>query len=296
MNKLQAWNLFFGRNNRREKKADREDLLRFDNSNFDTSTPCYSIKSRNKIIWQPLYSLSSTNWKKYRGRFNDTLIRLYSDFRTLNNSYNVLRRKLKTLRNTHTDMFAFMYNQMNASQRKEFIKLYPCQEEKIKHSTCSVCKNIEVNGFVKCRHSDCSGMCKNCHSKWKKDKNNDDGFIFNNSFSENQKLISGANFKFDERGIVNNNMFIFGNPYTDKHVCPACEQSQLYTCPICYDDVDDTNIMLSDNCEHYICKNCFCTSFNSNPIVDCPMCRKQFKKTLSKTNYNDGIPEDALVV
>ena len=54
--------------------------------------------------------------------------------------------------------------------------------------------------------------------------------------------------------------------------------------------------MKSDNCDHFVCNSCFCASFSSNPIVDCPMCRKQFRKTLGKTTYNDGFPEDSIIV
>ena len=49
---------------------------------------------------------------------------------------------------------------------------------------------------------------KKLNLKFRKQNTTTDVLSF--SFSENQKLISGANFKFDERGIVNNNMFIFG--------------------------------------------------------------------------------------
>tara|TARA_B110000967_G_scaffold203118_1_gene243193 strand:+ start:153 stop:494 length:342 start_codon:yes stop_codon:yes gene_type:complete len=85
----------------------------------------------------------------------------------------------------------------------------------------------------------------------------------------------------------NKGTFVFGHLTNSPHNCPACSRSQLYQCPICLEEKPNEKIIKSDNCTHFICKNCFCKSFDSVPVVDCPLCRAQFKHSLSKSTDNN---------
>ena len=62
--------------------------------------------------------------------------------------------------------------------------------------------------------------------------------------------------------------------------CPCCKQEQKVTCPICQEDKKESELIHGDNCSHSICCKCFCMSFNSHPIIECPLCRANFKNTL----------------
>ena len=156
---------------------------------------------------------------------------------------------------------------MDPGQRIAFYMQFPEMQDLFLKYKCSTCSNLSNKDFEKCRHDDCSGMCETCYKNWQ----------------------SGT--PVNDKGI-----FVFGHLSTSKSVCPACKKSQDYLCPICYEEFDENKIIKSDNCDHFICQSCFCNSFNSNPIVDCPMCRSQFKNTLGKTSYDDGFPEEPIVV
>ena len=231
-----------------------------------TNRPHICISNRNTFIWRDLRELSGPKFQGNRIKISDNLTEMFKTLRREINSHNITKRRLNKAWDKNTEMFAYMFNKMNVIQRTEFMKTFPGEQERISHVTCPVCNNITTKNFVKCRHKNCSKMCQNCLDNWQ---------------TGNQ---------------IENGMFVFGHISCDKDTCPACKQSQLYQCPICYDDCKKKDMMFSDNCDHSICKNCFCNSFNSNPIVDCPMCRKQFRKTLSKTNYNDGDAEDAIII
>ena len=231
-----------------------------------TNRPHVCIPSRNTYVWKDLRYLSGPKFQGNRVKISDHLTEMYRVLRREINSHNVTKRKLNSAYDLNSEMFAYMFNKMNPGERKIFMEKFPDQEERLSHITCPVCSNVTCKSFVKCRHDSCTKMCQQCHDDWQ----------------------NGSS--------INNGMFIFGHLSCDKDTCPACKKSQLYQCPICYDDCKKEQMMFSDNCDHSICKNCFCNSFSSNPIVDCPMCRKQFRKTLSKTNYDDGFAEEPIIV
>ena len=69
--------------------------------------------------------------------------------------------------------------------------------------------------------------------------------------------------------------------------CPSCKKEQKLTCPICQEDKKHVELIYGDNCSHSICCRCFCNSFSSTPIVDCPLCRQNFKKTHWRTRHQN---------
>jgi len=227
--------------------------------------PFVCIKWHGNYIWKDLRELSGAKLSNYKLKISTKIHDLFKSFRSEINSHNVTKIKYATEKNKTTEMFVFMYNKLSVKDREEYIKKFPNMKEQIINTTCNVCNNLTNKNFVKCRHDDCKKMCTSCHNNW-----------------TNGKPIV-------------NNIFVFGHLSSNPHSCPACNKSQLYTCPICYEDKPTNKIMKADNCSHFICKNCFCQSFNSQPVVDCPMCRKQFRKTLSKTKFNDGLPEESIV-
>lgn len=251
-------------------KQEREGRILFDNDpdadNPHMYKPVVCVKYRNNWCWRDIDDLPASKWNTYKTNITTNMENLLRKLRTESNSHNVTKKKLKSTINIQSDMFIFMWNKMSKYDREEFLKLYPNQHSSIESHTCKVCSNMTAT-FTKCRHSDCTGMCTKCHSDWN----------------------SGS--AVNEDGI-----FVFGHLTSCGTNCPSCKQSQLYTCPICYDEFDENKIVKSDNCDHFVCQSCFCNSFNSNPIVDCPMCRSQFKNTLGKTSYEDGFPEEPIVV
>lgn len=93
---------------------------------------------------------------------------------------------------------------------------------------------------IKCMHHDCYGMCSDCHKE---------------SFGTDLDPIECDS-------------------------CPSCKKEQKVTCPVCQEDKKNSELIHGDNCSHSICCKCFCLSFNSNPIIECPLCRANFKNTL----------------
>ena len=264
---MQSWKLYNNSNRIKKAKENRNGLILFSNRTDDNDfrAPYMCVKRRGKWMWDAISNLSGTTLKNHRNDIQDTFTKLYKRIQREINSHNVTKRNFKREKNVASEAFVFMYNTMTSLQRSEFLNKFPTYNDIVNEKTCKVCNNITSRPFVKCRHKECSSMCVNCHSSWK------------------------------NKNPIKNGMFVFGS-IANCEECPACKMSQKYTCPICYDELNEDYIMKSDNCDHFICKNCFCNSFNSHPIVDCPMCRIQFKKTLSKTTYNDGIPEDPIVV
>lgn len=234
--------------------------------NFEINEPVICIKHRQKWIWQRLVWLSAARWNKNRFKIVKKITRLFRNYRNECNKHNITKRKLHTAEDLNTKMFEFMYNKMSTYDRQEFLQEYPSQKDTIDAITCKVCNDISSKPFVQCRYDNCTKMCQMCYTNWKSGSSRD-----------------------------KNGAFIFGHP-SNREECPACNQSQLYECPICYEKKPGSNIIESDNCEHFICQKCFCTSFDSNPVVDCPMCRKQFKDTLGGTYYYDGLSEELIVV
>lgn len=263
-----SWKMY--RRNTKLKDANevRDGRILFSNNQNDTdyNEPYICLQRRNRWIWEHITNLSAEKFKKYKSNISKNLKNLYEDYVSEMNRHNVTSKRLKRAESINTEAFEFMYNNLNITQRSKFLEKFPLYQTVIDEHTCNICNNISSKEFVGCRFDDCTKMCTDCYSNWK---------------SKNK---------------IKNGVFVFGNICNDSDVCPACNKSQLYTCPICYEDVDEKKVMISDNCDHHICKNCFADSFNSTPIVNCPMCRKQFRKTLGKSNYNDGYPEDIIIV
>ena len=270
----QKFNLY--RNNKRIKRPTcvKEGEVKFYN-NCSTVTeiglaeanrPYVCIKNRNKYVWRELSEISGAKFNSNKEEIADSLEEMYIKFRMMENSHNITKRKLRKAKQIKDVMVIDMINFMDMGAQIAFYVKYPKMREKLQKYKCDVCDKLSANEFQKCRHNDCTSMCESCYHTWQ----------------------SGTST--NENGI-----FVFGHN-SCKSECPACKKSQHYECPICYDEKSKDDMMFSDNCDHFICKNCFCNSFKSNPIVDCPMCRKQFQHTLSKTNYNDGATEDAIIV
>jgi hypothetical protein len=228
-------------------------ILYYKDPETSNLSPMICVYHRNNWCWRFISQLPASKWKDYRYNVVNNLENLIIKVRTETNSHNVTKRKLKSATNVESQMFLFMWNKMSKFDRKEFLEAYPDQKVNIENNTCKICSNLYKTA-KKCRHADCIGMCGNCHSDWK-----------------------SCN-PINKQGI-----FVFGHLANIEDKCPACDKSQLYACPICYDEFEENKVIKSDNCSHFVCQTCFCNSFNSNPIVDCPMCRSQFKNTLSKT-------------
>jgi hypothetical protein len=248
----------------------REGKILYNNNPDDAGdfqhAPMICVYHRNNWCWRFLFELPVSKWRDYRDKVDTNMGQLFNKLRHEINSHNVTKRKLKSATNVESKMFLFMWNKMSEFDRNEFLETYPDQKAAIEKNTCKICSNLYQTA-KKCRHADCTGMCTNCHNDWK----------------------SG-------NSINKHGIFVFGHIANTGDNCPSCNKSQLYTCPICYDDFEENKVIKSDNCSHYICQSCFCNSFNSHPIVDCPMCRSQFKNTLSKTVYDDGFQEGPIVV
>jgi len=271
----QKFNLF--RHNKKLKRPNcvREGEIKFYNNTDYCSIfpdgvpnrPYVCFKTRNKYVWRELSEISGAKFNLNKEGIADSLEEMFMKFRTMENSHNVTKRKLRKAKQIKDVMIIDMINCMDMGSQIAFYTKYPKMKEKLQKYKCDVCDKLSANEFQKCRHNDCTSMCESCHYTWQ----------------------SGTSI--DKSGV-----FVFGHISACKSTCPACKKSQNYECPICYDEKSKDDMMFSDNCDHFICKNCFCNSFKSNPIVDCPMCRKQFQDTLSKTNYNDGAMEDAIIV
>lgn len=252
-------------------RVEREGEIMFYNGNnndyYQSNRPYLCVKNRNKYIWKEISNISGAKFNSNKEEIADSLEEMYMKFRMMENSHNVTKRKLKSKNKECDAILIYMFNKMDVGQRIAFYMEYPEIQQQFKKYSCNTCSNLSNKTFKKCRHDDCIGMCENCYNSW------------NNGSSINI-----------------NSIFEFGHISTCKTQCPACKKNQNYECPICYDEKPEKDMMFSDNCDHFICKNCFCNSFDSNPIVDCPMCRTHFRNTLTKTNYNDGAPEDAILV
>mgnify|MGYP003976181545 CR=1 FL=1 len=270
----QRFNLF--RNNKSLKRPNcvREGNVKFYNNtdycsiieNGLPNKPYLCLKIRNKYVWRELSEISGAKFNFNKECIADSLEEMYMKLRMMENSHNITKRKLRKARQIKDVMVIDMINCMDMGAQIAFYTKYPKMREKLQKYKCDVCDKLSANQFKKCRHNDCTSMCESCYHTWQ----------------------SGTS-------INENGIFVFGH-MSCKSECPACKKSQNYECPICYDEKSKDDMMFSDNCDHFICKNCFCNSFKSNPIVDCPMCRKQFQDTLAKTNYNDGGIEDTITV
>lgn len=253
------------RANKRIKSAtmNKEGCIRFYNApsgetRWEENRAYVCVKHRNIYTWKEISDISSAKFNNYKGFIGDELEEMYLMFRMMENSHNVTKRKLRRKNKHKEEMLVFMFNKMNIIQQATFFTEYPEMKQEFSKYKCNVCNKLSTKAFKNCRHDDCKKMCQDCHNNW-------------NTGSP----------------INNKGVFVFGHISTCKSQCPACNKSQDYQCPICYDEKPQDGMMFSDNCSHHICKNCFCNSFNSVPIVDCPMCRKQFRDSLGKTDYHD---------
>lgn len=252
-------------------RPERHGELKFYNgpslNGYESNHAYLCIKNRNKYEWREIGEVSATKLGQHKEAISEQLEEMYLKVRAMENSHNVTKRKLKSKDKHQESILLYMFNKMDAGQRIAFYMQFPEMQQQFLKYKCSTCSNLSNKQFKKCRHDDCPGMCETCYKNWQ----------------------SGT-------PVNDNGVFVFGHMSCSPSVCPACKKSQDYQCPICYDEKPEDDIMFSDNCDHFVCKSCFCNSFNSNPIVDCPMCRSQFRDTLSKTNYADGMQEDAIII
>lgn len=158
------------------------------------------------------------------------------------NYINVKNENLKEKsKNNDEELMAHLWSSYNPRTQSEVMQeiLNQFPNSTFSKKTCSVCLKFAGNDKKKCMHNDCMGMCIECHKQ---------------NFGDAIESI-------------------------DCESCPSCKKVQKSTCPICLSDKKHEELMYGDNCSHSICCKCFCTSFSSTPIVDCPLCRKNFKKT-----------------
>ena len=64
-------------------------------------------------------------------------------------------------------------------------------------------------------------------------------------------------------------------------------------CNICYEKVDNTNIIILMNCTHHYCMNCINNWIITKP--NCPMCRKDVTNLEKKIAYYWGVTNDKVV-
>ena len=64
-------------------------------------------------------------------------------------------------------------------------------------------------------------------------------------------------------------------------------------CNICYEKVDNKNIIILMNCGHHYCMNCINNWIITKP--NCPMCRKDVTNLENKIAYYWGVTNDKLV-
>ena len=64
-------------------------------------------------------------------------------------------------------------------------------------------------------------------------------------------------------------------------------------CNICYEKVDNKNIIILMNCGHHYCMNCINNWIITKP--NCPMCRKEVMNLEKRIAYDWGITNDKLV-
>jgi hypothetical protein len=118
--------------------------------------PCLNIEKRGMYYWEPLTSLSSVNWKLYRGMINSSLEKYVEN---ANKKYKeIIIKERENLEQTKT-LFYKLYQNLSIPEKKTFLK-----ENKntwLAKETCPVClkKSIKKN---KCVHHDCCGMCDEC--------------------------------------------------------------------------------------------------------------------------------------
>jgi hypothetical protein len=64
-------------------------------------------------------------------------------------------------------------------------------------------------------------------------------------------------------------------------------------CNICYEKVDNTNIIILMNCGHHYCMNCINNWIITKP--NCPMCRKEVTSLEKRIAYDWGLNHDKVV-
>jgi len=205
--------------------------------------PAICIQYHGSFQWIPLGMLSGANLKKYRENIESHYGALYKNTIKLKKK----NKKLKedSSENGDENLMAHLWSSYNPRTQRHLMQeiLNQFPNSTFSKKTCSVCLKFAGNDKKKCMHNDCFGMCLECH------KQN------------------------------------FGDVFepTECETCPSCKKVQKSTCPICQEDKKQNELIYGDNCSHSICCKCFCDSFSSTPITDCPLCRKNFKKTHWRT-------------
>jgi hypothetical protein len=215
------------------------------------SKPAICIKYHSSFQWMPIETLSNANLKKYRENIANNYGLLYKKFIRGKEKIKKLKRENDDGENDDEALMAHLWGSYNPRTQSELMQeiLNQFPNSTFSKKTCSVCLKFAGNDKKKCMHIDCPGMCIECHSS-----------NFGNAFES-----------------------------IECESCPSCKKEQKSTCPICLYDKKQDELIYGDNCSHSICCKCFCSSFSSTPIVDCPLCRKNFKKTHWRTRTGPNI-------
>lgn len=244
-------------------KEGKKGEVRIDESNNHNLSgfPFICVKLRNKWIWKPLHRVSGPTWINNREEVKDFLIKadknIKKDLKKMERMIILAERNEKN----RNEEIKFLFNKLPDYVKNEYFNKFDNKELKYKY--CKVCNEICTLDRKECMYKmDCEGMCNICHESWQ----------------------SGNNMR--------NGMFVFGEKKMNKHTCPSCNKCQLMECPICYEEKPNSEMIKSDSCTHSICCNCFSKSFKSNPIVECPMCRSQFNRTLTKHPPDEVLPPE----
>jgi len=77
------------------------------------------------------------------------------------------------------------------------------------------------------------------------------------------------------------------------NIIPEKKDSIELECNICYEKVDNKNIIILMNCGHHYCMNCINNWIITKP--NCPMCRKDVTNLEKRIAYYWGVTNDKLV-
>lgn len=242
-------------------RESRKGIVRVDESNNHVFSgfPFMCVKARNKWVWKPLHKISGPVWVENRELVKNSIIKVNKNIKKDHRKWEKMLIKSDEISQEKNQEIKFLFNNVPEYIKTQYFNKFNNPDVNYMH--CKVCNEICDLTKITCISNDCGGMCKNCHDSWK----------------------SGNNMR--------KGMFIFGQSSPDKHTCPSCNACQLLECPICYEKKPTEEMIKSDNCTHSICCNCFSKSFKSNPIIECPMCRAQFNRTIVKNKPDDFIDD-----
>jgi len=117
---------------------------------------CMNIRKRKEYYWDPVFTLSASNWRKHRDAIQENMERLLKN--STNNYEKKINEQSAVVDSTKT-LFYKLYSNLSISDKKAFL-----QENKdswLSKETCSVCLNKSIKKN-KCLHHDCCGMCDDC--------------------------------------------------------------------------------------------------------------------------------------